>query len=93
MLIAYFTVLAIIAANVFVIVRGLRKNERLRRAVFSNLDHALEGGYFEPGQALYECTPAEIAYDLSMDAADLDNQDPDKLLVHVRDWLHRRKPT
>jgi hypothetical protein len=59
----------------------------LRSKVFANLDSAKEGGQFEHGGYLYRANAQDIAEDLTIHAADLDEEREEDLLPHVREWL------
>jgi hypothetical protein len=59
----------------------------IRKIVFSNLESAKEGGYFE--EYLGAATPEEIADDLVALAEDLERYLPKDILPYVKEWLER----
>ena len=64
----------------------------IRATVFDNLRYALENGYFEPGNQLYDATPYDIACDMIAYAADLEEvDDPQILLPFVEEWVLKQK--
>jgi hypothetical protein len=59
----------------------------IRKLVFSNLESAKEGGYFERGEYLDNATPEEVADDMVALASDLERYLAEDILPYVREWL------
>jgi hypothetical protein len=62
----------------------------LKEIVFENLDHALENGYFEPGEQLHGATSEEIAGDMIAYAEDVEDYEKADLLPHIEKWLKEK---
>jgi hypothetical protein len=61
--------------------------DALRELVFSNLNSAKEGGYFECGEYLDKATPEEVADDMVALASDLEDYRAEDIISYVREWL------
>jgi hypothetical protein len=59
----------------------------IRSLVFSNLNSAKEGGYFERGEYLEGATPEEVADDMVALASDLERYLASDILPYVKEWL------
>lgn len=67
-----------------------RRNAATRKRVFANLDHADVNGYFAKGEWLDGATVHDIAYDMTLYAADCEDLDASYLVPYVQEWLDRR---
>jgi hypothetical protein len=61
--------------------------ELIRKLVYSNLESAKEGGYFERGEYLDNATPEEVADDMVALASDLERYLASDILPYVTEWL------
>jgi hypothetical protein len=61
--------------------------ELIRKIVYSNLDSAKEGGYFERNEYLDGATPEEVADDMVALAEDLERYLAADILPYVKEWL------
>jgi hypothetical protein len=85
-----FVVIATIVAALLVIMTCNGGADPRRKLVFDNLDAALEGGQFEPGNCLDGMSPDEIAYDMTMYAEGCENYRPEDLALYVHEWQRER---
>jgi hypothetical protein len=70
------------------------EDAKIRKAVFTNLDHALEGGQFEPELSgyLHGMSAIQIADDMMLHCDDVSMYSVELIFPYVEEWLEKRQP-
>lgn len=63
------------------------RQKRVRSLVFTNLDAAKENGYFDVGEQLHNLCAEDVAEDMLVYAADVEDYEARQLVPYVREWL------